>query len=732
MRCTVKAVSVCLRGLLISSVVVFSAYAEVKHSKKDEPQEIVNDACHASYYIVRYGDTLYSLANSRGFSVESLTALNLSCGVVFKKDSIKVGQKIFLPIISGVQRHELPNITAEGPTSLISRVGLTAEKVEGFIANESSRLGNKYSDLSSQKIEVDGAGLQSREKEGDYWKSKAISEATQLVNDSVNEFVANQATRIGTAKTNVKIDERMKVTSISADLLMPISKTEKKLAFVQGGIRHKGQGSRLIANIGIGQRYFSNEQMFGYNAFFDRDVSRKHNRLGLGGEAWGDYYKTNVNLYAPISGWKESPNIKNHLEKAAYGADIQATAYLPSYPQLGFNSKLEKYFGEKVDLLSNGQLVESPHALTLGLEYTPIPLVTVKAGQVNTKGQGSSADISLQMNWNLGKSFDEMLDSSKVAASRKLSGMAMDLVERNNDIVLQYKEVDTFNIKLPDQISVLELSSFVLEPEIIGDAKGLSYTWEGELLQTIAIDNLVQHDRQLKIERMPPFDRMGGNDYYLTLRVTDHKGQTKSAMTHVIVQENSSLVPHVRLKDKSVVLAKHTVYEIDWSIFDPRNPSCQPCGVENLDYEVALVVDDSLRPYMQGRKVIAAGEALKPAVVKISVVTPGGFQIEDSMSVAIADEENGKLTLLAIKLFNLDGTPYTDPVLRVGKVKLIPHVEFQGVIAAGVIGHQFHWERKSVNHDGDWEKIADSQGDEYVTSARDQGYVFRLVASVEA
>ncbi len=68
-------------------------------------------------------------------------------------------------------------------------------------------------------------------------------------------------------------------------------------------------------------------------------------------------------------------------------------SWLPFYPQLGAKLVYEQYYGDEVALFGTDNLQKDPHAVTLGLEYTPVPLVTV--GTDYKAGTGDSNDFSV-------------------------------------------------------------------------------------------------------------------------------------------------------------------------------------------------------------------------------------------------------------------------------------------------------------------------------------------------
>lgn len=78
-----------------------------------------------------------------------------------------------------------------------------------------------------------------------------------------------------------------------------------------------------------------------------------------------------------------SSRYEDYDERVANGFDVRATGYLPAYPQLGANIIYEQYYGNSVGLFGDDEddRQKNPHAITVGLNYTPVPLVTVGLNQ---------------------------------------------------------------------------------------------------------------------------------------------------------------------------------------------------------------------------------------------------------------------------------------------------------------------------------------------------------------
>ncbi|WP_186435626.1 inverse autotransporter beta domain-containing protein, partial [Xenorhabdus innexi] len=146
----------------------------------------------------------------------------------------------------------------------------------GVIAQNIQRVSGLLSSSSSQLAE------------------QAKSYALGRLNGTINSEVQEWLSQFGTAKINLSVDRKGKLDNSSLDLLFPFYDNKADwLIFSQLGYRNKD--SRNTVNVGLGSRYFTSDWMYGFNTFFDQDITGKNNRLGLGGEAWTDYIKFSTN-----------------------------------------------------------------------------------------------------------------------------------------------------------------------------------------------------------------------------------------------------------------------------------------------------------------------------------------------------------------------------------------------------------------------------------------------------
>lgn len=278
----------------------------------------------------------------------------------------------------------------------------------------------------------------------DSMKTIGTSMATVAASSSAEQWL-NQ---FGTAKVQLSMDSDGSWGQSSVDLFTTLFESEKSLWFTQLGLR--APNSRITANVGGGYRtYYIDNWMLGGNVFVDKDFTGQNQRIGFGSEAWTNYLKFSANEYMGISGWQDSRDFNGYVEKSSDGFDLQAEGYLPAYPQAGAKLLYEKYYGSKVALFNTDSLQKNPSAITLGINYSPIPLISFEASY--RKGQDSMDDTAVKasIHYEFGRNWRFQIEPDNVRSMRTLAGSRHDLVERNNQIIMQYhKKSDSDIAKL--------------------------------------------------------------------------------------------------------------------------------------------------------------------------------------------------------------------------------------------------------------------------------------------
>ncbi|WP_186368626.1 inverse autotransporter beta domain-containing protein [Yersinia alsatica] len=356
-------------------------------------------------------------------------------------------------------------------------------------------------------------------------KSAIVNEANQSVQEWLNQF--------GTARIQLNVDDDFNLDNSALDFLVPLYDKDEFLLFTQLGARNKN--SRNTVNVGVGVRTHFGGWMYGINTFFDNDVTGNNKRIGVGTEAWTDYLKLSANSYFGITDWHQSRELENYNERPANGYDIRAEAYLPAYPQLGGKLMYEKYLGDEVALFGKDNRLKNPYAATAGINYTPIPLVTL--GIDHRVGQNSNNDTSfnLQFNYRLGESWQKQINPSAVAATRLLTGSRYDLVERNNNIVLDYQKQELIRLSLPAQLIGIEGETAILSAQVVAKHGTDRIDWDaGSLIAAGGNINLLSaHVIQVTY---PAYQATRGinNTYTLNAVAHDTRGNISNQATTLI------------------------------------------------------------------------------------------------------------------------------------------------------------------------------------------------------
>ncbi|WP_162208221.1 invasin domain 3-containing protein [Yersinia pekkanenii] len=360
-------------------------------------------------------------------------------------------------------------------------------------------------------------------------KSAIVNEANESVQTWLNQF--------GTARIQLNVNDDFHLDNSALDFLIPLYDGESSMLFTQLGARNKN--SRNTINIGTGVRTYTGNWMYGINTFFDNDVTGHNKRIGVGTEVWTDYLKLSANGYLGTTDWHPSRDIEYYNERPADGYDIRAEAYLPSYAQLGGKLMYEKYKGDEVALFGTNNRQKDPYAVTAGLNYTPIPLVTLGVDHRVGKGSNNDTSFNLQLNYRLGESWQKHISPSAVAASRTLAGSRYDLVERNNNIVLDYQKHELIRLTLPSQLVGVTGDTALLTAQVVTKHAIDRIDWEASSLIAAggSINPLSSHVIQVTY---PPYQSTN-NTYTLHAVAHDIRGNSSNRATTLIKVNSQEL-----------------------------------------------------------------------------------------------------------------------------------------------------------------------------------------------
>lgn len=383
-------------------------------------------------------------------------------------------------------------------------------------------------DDNAGSLAAAGSALSQRDS-GEAAEGLARSAATGALNNSVEEWLS----QFGTARVQLNLDDKFKTNGSEADLLVPLYDNKSTILFTQLGFRH--QDDRNTGNLGLGARHFAGDWMLGANTFYDNDFTGDNRRLGLGAEAWRDYLKLSANGYFRLSDWHQSRDFADYDERPANGYDLRAEGWLPAYPQLGAKLMYEQYQGDEVALFGKDNRQKDPWAFTGGITYTPVPLITVGAQHRAGKDGQNDSQLSLQLNYRLGESWNKQLDPDLVAASRTLAGTRYDLVERNNNIVLDYRKQETVTLKLPEKTAGKSRGTVALTFSVKTKNPLQRIDWDAPALIAAGGSITQVGDNRLSIT-LPAYQAAGANTYRIAGVAYDTKGNSGSATADIQVE----------------------------------------------------------------------------------------------------------------------------------------------------------------------------------------------------
>ncbi|AZV03696.1 invasin (plasmid) [Enterobacter sp. N18-03635] len=367
--------------------------------------------------------------------------------------------------------------------------------------------------------------------------------AASLASGYASAEVQQWLSQFGTARTTIDVDKDFSLKGSSLDLLVPLYDSPDLLTFAQGGIRRADD--RTQSSLGLGVRSFGPAGMLGASAFIDHDLSRSHTRAGLGIEYWRDNLRLGANSYMRLSGWKDSPDVTDYLERPANGWDITARGWLPSLPQLGASLGFERYYGEEVGLFGHSNRQKDPYAATAGLNWTPFPLLTLNAEQRQGKGSASDSRLGLELRYTPGVSWAHQTSPDSVAALRSLSGARHDLVERNSNIVLEYKKKEVIFLKTQELVTGYAGEQKPLSVEIKSRYPAERIEWQSPELEAAGgiIMSSGPHSHAVILPAWQPGRALHGNTYTVRGVAVDGRGNRSAASSTRVVVSQAAISP---------------------------------------------------------------------------------------------------------------------------------------------------------------------------------------------
>ncbi|HHL8460041.1 TPA: Ig-like domain-containing protein [Escherichia coli] len=513
---------ICLVTQLVFPMTVAAQGVVNAATQQPVPAQIAIANANTVPYTLGALESAQSVAERFGISLAELRKLNQFRTFARGFDNVRQGDELDVP----VQVNE-KNLTPPDNSS---------DNLEQQIASTSQQIGSLLAeDMNSEQAANMARG----------WAS---SQASGAMTDWLSRF--------GTARITLGVDEDFSLKNSQFDFLHPWYETPDNLFFSQHTLHRTDERTQI--NNGLGWRHFTPTWMSGINFFFDHDLSRYHSRAGIGAEYWRDYLKLSSNGYLRLTNWRSAPELDNDYEaRPANGWDVRAEGWLPAWPHLGGKLVYEQYYGNEVALFDKDDRQSNPHAITAGLNYTPFPLMTFSAEQRQGKQGENDTRFAVDFTWQPGSAMQKQLDPNEIAARRSLAGSRYDLVDRNNNIVLEYRKKELVRLTLTDPVTGKsgEVKSLVSSLQTKYALKG--YNVEATALEA-AGGKMVTTGKDILVT-LPPYRFTStpetDNTWPIEVTAEDVKGNLSNREQSMVVVQ----APALSQKDSSVSLSTQTL-----------------------------------------------------------------------------------------------------------------------------------------------------------------------------
>ncbi|WP_407235887.1 inverse autotransporter adhesin IatC [Escherichia coli] len=494
--------------------VMAAAPTHINHAHSDTATSLILPNVKTIPYTLGALESPPTVAARFGITVDELRRLNQFRTFARGFDNVRQGDEMDVPLINS-NSPEARNLKA----MQMERDGKDPQMQVAEVAQQSGTLLAR--DMDSEQ---------------------AASMARGWVASSASAQATDWLSRWGTARVSLGVDEDFSLKSSSFEFLHPWYETPDNLVFSQHTLHRTDD--RTQTNHGIGWRYFTPSWMSGVNMFIDHDLTRYHTRTGMGVEYWRNYLKLSGNGYLRLSNWRSAPELDNDYEaRPANGWDLRAEGWLPAWPQLGGKLVYEQYYGDEVALFGKDERQNDPHAITAGLSYTPVPLISFSAEQRQGKQGENDTRIGMELTLQPGHSLQKQLDPAEVAARRSLVGSRYDLVDRNNNIVLEYRKKELVRLTLTDPLKGKpgEVKSLVSSLQTKYALKG--YDIEAASLQS-ADGKVAVSGKDIQVT-IPPYRFTAmpetDNTYPIAVTAEDSKGNFSRREESMVVVEKPTL-----------------------------------------------------------------------------------------------------------------------------------------------------------------------------------------------
>lgn len=218
--------------------------------------------------------------------------------------------------------------------------------------------------------------------------------------------------------------------------IQPIHQTKNNVFFTQDQVSYQNEDSQKTSNLGLGYRHLlkNKKWIVGVNSFYDREWHFKHQRVGVGLEAMGQYATFRGNYYDAFSDRKLTSTVNgvSYYEEALDGLDATAELPIPFLPWARV-AYTRYYWWRHVSSNING------YQFTLNV--TPTSNIETSLGI--TDDNASRKTYFMNLSWHFGRparvefAWTTEPYSARAFTPRNLDRHMLDYVKRENRIIVE-------------------------------------------------------------------------------------------------------------------------------------------------------------------------------------------------------------------------------------------------------------------------------------------------------
>ncbi|EHX8501577.1 Ig-like domain-containing protein, partial [Escherichia coli] len=341
---------------------------------------------------------------------------------------------------------------------------------------------------------------------------------------------------------------------------------------------------------------------------------------------------------------------------------------------------------------NSDKLQSNPGAATVGVNYTPIPLVTMGIDYRHGTGNENDLLYSMQFRYQFDKPWSQQIEPQYVNELRTLSGSRYDLVQRNNNIILEYKKQDILSLNIPHDINGTERSTQKIQL-IVKSKYGLDrIVWDDSSLRSQG--GQIQHSGSQSAQDyqaiLPAYVQGGSNVYKVTARAYDRNGNSSNNVQLTItVLSNGQVVDQVGVTDFT---ADKTSAKADGNDTITYTAVVKKNGVTQANVPVSFnIVSGTATLSAKSANTNSSGKVTvtlksdKPGQVVVSAKTAEMTSALNAHAVIFVDQTQASITEInadkkTAKANGSDAITYTVKVMKDGKPLSAQDVTFTATL----------------------------------------------------